>query len=270
MDQREYWNAEASDVWVSLADTLDVMLEPFGEVAMEALGPRAGERILDIGCGAGATTRALAERVGPTGKAIGVDISGPLVAAARARGGAPDFYQADAGSDELPGAPFDGAFSRFGVMFFEDPPAAFAHLRAALRPGGRIAFVCWRSLMENAWARDPLPLVQPLLRELPPEAAPGAPGPFAFGDGARLRGILEGAGWTSVTITPRDAGYLLGLTPEAACAVALRLGPLGRMIRTQGLDPEPFRGVLEDLLRRHMTERGVVMGSACWIVTGRS
>src|SRR6185369_4319528 len=106
MNQRDYWNNEAGDVWVSLADHLDVMLERFGAAALQALAPRPGERILDIGCGAGGTTRALAERVGPTGKAVGVDISGPLVAAARARGG-PDFHQCDAGADPLPGAPFD-------------------------------------------------------------------------------------------------------------------------------------------------------------------
>jgi SAM-dependent methyltransferase len=269
MNQREYWNGEAADVWVSLADRLDPMLEPFGAAALEALAPAAGERVLDIGCGAGATTRALAGRVGPTGRAIGVDVSEALVAVARARGGG-EFHACDAGSDPLPGAPFDAAFSRFGVMFFEDPTAAFAHLRAAMRPGGRIAFVCWRSFGENPWACEPLPLVQPHLREPLPRTPPDAPGPFAFGDGARLRGILEGAGWTSVTIAPFDTRYLLGATPEEAAAIGLRLGPLGRVIRAQRLDHDLIRGVLEDLMRRHMTDRGVLMDAACWIVTGRS
>jgi SAM-dependent methyltransferase len=269
MNQREYWNSEAAEVWISLADRLDPMLEPFGAAAIAALAPRAGERVLDIGCGAGATTRALAERVGPAGKAIGVDVSAALVAVARARGGA-EFHACDAGSDPLPGAPFDAAFSRFGVMFFEDPPAAFAHLRAALRPGGRIAFVCWRTFGENPWAYEPLPLVQPHLREPLPVTPPGAPGPFAFGDGARLQGILEAAGWTCVTLTPLDTDYLLGPTPEAAAAISLRLGPLGRVIRTQRLDADLIRGVLEDLLRRHMTDRGVLMDAACWIVTGQA
>src|SRR5262245_51020208 len=187
-------------------------------------------------------------------------------AAARA---AVRFLESDAATATLP-ADHDLLVSRFGVMFFDDPPAAFAHLRAALRPGGRLAFICWRSLAENAWARDPLAALLPLLREPPPEARPDAPGPFAFANAGRTRGILESAGWNEVTLTPFDTGYVVGPTPEEATAVALRVGPLGRLIREQALDPAPIRAVLLDLMSRKVSERGVVMEASCWIVTARA
>ena len=267
MDQREYWDGEAGTVWAAHADKLDIIIGPFGKIAIEALAPRAGERVLDIGCGAGATSRALAALVGPSGSVLGVDVSGPLLATARARGGGPAFHLGDAGCEPIPGAPFDAAFSRFGVMFFPDPPGAFAHLRAALRPGGRIGFVCWRSMMENAWAQGTLAAALPLLREPPVAPPPDAPGPFSFADAGRLRGILEGAGWSGVEIKPLDTGYVMGATPEEAAETMLHIGPLSRLIREQALDPAPFRQMLLDLLRRNLGEQGPVLAAACWIVT---
>jgi SAM-dependent methyltransferase len=164
--QAEYWNSEAAQTWVREAIRLDPMLAPLGRLAMAALAPQAGETVLDIGCGAGATSRDLAAL---GAKVIGVDVSKPLIAAAMASGGGPDYVAADAGLWR-PAAPADALFSRFGVMFFEDPPAAFENLRACLKPGGRLAFVCWGPMTENAWAIEPVVAALPHLTT-PPEHA---------------------------------------------------------------------------------------------------
>jgi SAM-dependent methyltransferase len=222
--------------------------------------------VLDVGCGAGSTARAIAARVGDRGVVLGVDVSGPLLEAARARGGGPRYLQADAGADPIPGAPWDAAFSRFGVMFFDDPRAAFAHLRAALRPGGRLAFVCWRSAAENAWAREPLAAALPFVGEPPAPTPPGAPGPFAFGDGERLRGLLDGAGFRDVDVRAYDPDYVLGPTPAEAASLSVRIGPLARVLRERGIDPAPARAAVEAMCARHVGPRGVAMPAACWIV----
>jgi SAM-dependent methyltransferase len=270
MNQADYWNGEAGAIWVSVASDLDPVLAPLGEAAMDALAPARGERVLDVGCGAGATSRALKQRVGEEGEVLGVDVSGPLVEAARARGGGPAYLLADAGSAAFPGGPFDAVFSRFGVMFFEDPVAAFAHLRGATRAGGRLAFVCWGPLAENPWATEPVIAALPLLREPPPPPVPNAPGPFAFADEGRLRGILASAGWSEIDLRRLGTDYGLGASVERAVDICLRVGPLARLAREQALDPAPIRDVLRGLLERHRTAGGgVAMPASCWIVTAR-
>jgi SAM-dependent methyltransferase len=271
MNQVDYWNGEAGTIWASVASDLDTMLGPLGEAAMDALAPARGERVLDVGCGTGATSRALKQRVGQEGEVLGIDVSTPILDAARAQGGGPVYLHADAGSAAFPGGPFDAVFSRFGVMFFEDPIAAFAHLRGATRPGARLAFVCWGPLVENPWATEPVIAALPLLREPPPPPVPDAPGPFAFGDGERLRGILASATWSEIELRRLDTVYLLGSTVERAADIALRVGPLARLAREQGADPAPIRDVLRGLFERRRTaDGGVAMPASCWIVTARS
>ncbi|MEK1835922.1 MAG: methyltransferase domain-containing protein, partial [Pseudomonas sp.] len=153
------WNGQSGEYWVANQARLDAMFAVFGQAAIEAAAPTTGERVLDVGCGAGASSLALAARVGAGGQVLGVDISEPLIGRARAL--APQdtpaqFRVADASSAELPEGAFDILFSRFGVMFFDDPTGAFAHMRRALRPGGRVAFVCWRGVAENDWVRLPM------------------------------------------------------------------------------------------------------------------
>src|SRR5437764_11189938 len=182
------WNGQSGERWVAYQARLDAMLAVFGQAAIEAAAPAAGERVLDVGCGAGASSLALAARVGAGGQVLGVDISEPLIARARAL--TPQdtpvlFRVADASSAELPEGAFDILFSRFGVMFFDDPTGAFAHMRRALKPGARVAFVCWRGMAENDWVRLPSGAIKGIV---PPTAPPDpeAPGPFSFGDrGAR-------------------------------------------------------------------------------------
>src|SRR6185503_11565956 len=182
-EQIKYWNETAAPKWVEYQAVLDTQLEELGRLAMERARLVPGERVLDVGCGCGATTRALAARVGARGSAHGVDISAPMLARAaeltRAAGvGNVRFTNADAQTYAFEPGGADVLFSRFGVMFFTDPPAAFTNLRRALRPGGRVAFVCWQPLAENPWLLVPLSTAAQHI-QLPPPPAPGAPGPFA-------------------------------------------------------------------------------------------
>src|SRR2546423_10023308 len=157
------------------------------QAGADPAAPATGERVLDVGCGAGASSLDLAARVGAGGHVLGVDISEPLISRARALApqDTPALFQvADASSTELPEGAFDILFSRFGVMFFDDPTAAFAHMRRALKPGARVAFVCWRGMAENDWVRLPMGAMEGIL---PPTAPPGpeGSGPFSFGDPGR-------------------------------------------------------------------------------------
>jgi len=206
------WNDQSGERWVAHQARLDAMLAVFGQAAIEAAAPATGERVLDVGCGAGASSLALAARVGAGGQVLGVDISEPLIGRARAL--APQdtpalFRVADASSAELPEGAFDILFSRFGVMFFDDSTGAFAHMRRALRPGGRVAFVCWRGAGENDWVRLPMGAIKGIV---PPTAPPDpeAPGPFSFGDQGRVARILTAAGFTDIAIAPFDASIPFG------------------------------------------------------------
>jgi SAM-dependent methyltransferase len=264
-DQRAYWNAEAGQSWAAEAARLDVLLAPFATLALEALAPPAGERVLDIGCGAGATTRALAAM---GCDAVGVDVSAPLLATAERLGGGARYLLADAGVDPLPG-PFDGAISRFGVMFFEDPPAAFAHIRAAMKPGGRLSFVCWGPLEENAWATAPMAAAAPHLPALPPPPPVGAPGPFGLSRPGQAEAILAAAGWRAAKATAWKGKYSLGASPEDAVDMALKIGPLARVLRE---NPNARASVLPDLLnlfRRHHSQSCVQFAASIWIVTAK-
>ncbi|UZE06617.1 class I SAM-dependent methyltransferase [Pseudomonas corrugata] len=198
------WNGQSGEYWAANQARLDAMFAVFGQAAIEAAAPATGERVLDVGCGAGASSLALAARVGAGGHVLGVDISEPLIG--RARAFAPKdtpvlFRVADASSTELPEGAFDILFSRFGVMFFDDPTGAFAHMRRALRPGGRVAFVCWRGVAENDWLRLPMGAIKDIV-PLPAPPGPEAPGPFSFGDRGRVTRILTAAGFTDIAIAP--------------------------------------------------------------------
>jgi SAM-dependent methyltransferase len=235
--------------------------------------------VLDVGCGAGASSLDLAARVGAGGHVLGVDISEPLIGRARAL--APQdtpavFQVADASSTELPQGAFDILFSRFGVMFFDDPTAAFSHMRRALKPGARVAFVCWRGMAENDWVRLPMGAMKGIL---PPTTPPGpeAPGPFSFGDQGRVARILTVAGFTDVAIAPFDASIPFGKgeTRDAALddavKMTLEVGPLARSLADQ---PDDIRARASAAVRAAFAgcpgERSVMIDGAAWIVTARN
>lgn len=273
------WNDQSGERWLASQVRLDAMVAAFGQAAIEAAAPATGERVLDIGCGAGTSSLALAARVGTGGQVLGVDISQPLIARARAL--APQhtpalFQVADAGSGELPESAFDILFSRFGVMFFDDPTGAFAHMRRALRPGGRVAFVCWRGAAENDWMRLPMAAIKGIVPlTAPPD--PEAPGPFSFGDRERVARIMTVAGFTDIAIAPFDASVPFGeggtrdAAIDDAVKMALEVGPLSRTLANQ---PDDLRARASAAVRAVFAgrpgERSVMIDGAAWIVTARN
>src|SRR5579872_7253370 len=273
------WNGQSGERWVANQARLDAMVEVFGQAAIEAAAPATDERVLDVGCGAGASSLALAARVGAGGQVLGVDISEPLIDRARrlARQDTPALFQvADASSAELPQGAFDILFSRFGVMFFDDPTAAFAHMRRALKPGARVAFVCWRGMAENDWVRLPMDAIKGIVPlTAPPD--PEAPGPFSFGDRGRVARILTAAGFTDPALAPFDASIPFGegATRDAAIADAVKMafegGPLSRALADQ---PDDIRArasaAVRDAFAGLPGERAVMIDSAAWIVMARN
>jgi SAM-dependent methyltransferase len=269
----DYWNNRNGEVWVRFQAQLDRQLEPLGAAAVAALAPSAGEAILDVGCGCGDTTVRLGAAVGPSGRVVGADISHPILEVARRRPrsspGLPvEFHALDAQTADLGEAAFDAVFSRFGVMFFSDPVAAFVNLRRALKPAGRLAFVCWRPLAENPWMGAPMAAAAHLL---PPQPAsdPLEPGPFAFADAERVRGILTTAGFAEVRISPFDTRVgRAGL--EDTVSLNLNIGPLARALRESPDAREAVTEAVRSAMAAHVTSEGVLMPAAVWIVTAKA
>lgn len=269
-DQIDYWNDTAGGKWARFQDRLDRQLEPLGRAAMDALAPQAGERILDIGCGCGQTTLELAGRVGPSGAVTGVDISRPMLEVARTRprpagAGVAEFLEADAQAHAFPPGAYDAVFSRFGVMFFNDPPAAFHNIRKALKPGGRLAFVCWRPYADNPWMCAPMEAAEPFLPSVEP-SDPLAPGPFAFADPQRARAILSAAGFGDIAVRPVDA-MIGGSDLDQSVELAFNIGPLGRALRETPGAADKARDAVRTVLERYVTPDGLRMPSAVWVVT---
>jgi SAM-dependent methyltransferase len=242
-EQIRVWNEVNPARWIAMRGPLDRALGPFGRAAMDALAPRPGELALDVGCGFGETTVELARRCGT---AVGVDVSEPMLAIARSEAPAGVTYLcADAQAHAFEER-FDLVFSRFGVMFFEDPAAAFANLRRSMRPGARLAAVVWGAAGENEWVQLPLRVVR---RHMPVPAPSTGPGPFSLGDGAALSRLLAGAGFAEVSVRPLDLPF------EGDAALLLQAGPAAAALREAGAAAEPLRPILEAELRAEMPAR---------------
>lgn len=271
--QADLWNRTNGPVWVELQTVLDRMLEPFEARLTRLAFPGEGRRVLDIGCGAGATTLAMAERLGPAGLSLGVDISGPLIEAASARAasvGLPQarFLQADAQTHAFEAEAFDAVISRFGVMFFEDPAAAFENIRRAAAPGAGLAFVAWRSPAENPFMTATTRALAPLL---PPQPAPApdAPGQFGFADPERVRRILVQGGWREVRIEPLDETCVVA--GQDLRAYAMNMGPVGAALREA--DPslrEKAQAIVRSALEPFMDGQIARSTAACWWVTAKA
>jgi len=266
--QIEYWNGTAGEKWVRDADRLDQMLQPFADLVLSAAKSAEGERVIDIGCGNGA----LAFAAAASGAAVtGVDVSESLLGVARKRAAdassGAGFVQADA-SVWQPAVKMDVAISRFGVMFFAEPVAAFENIHSAMAPGGRLAFACWRPLAENDWAFTPLKVALPLLSAPPALPPAGTPGPFAFGDSNYVERILTSSGWSNVRITPWDGLIEVpGASPQETAAFMLEIGPLGRVIADQAADIEPIRQALVSALEEIADKDGRTrLKAAVWLV----
>lgn len=270
-DQFAFWNGEGGARWVAQQAHLDAMFASITARGIEAADARAGERAIDIGCGCGTTTLALSDRVGPEGHVTGLDISAPMLAVARERAtGRPNvtWQEADAASASFE-ADTDLLFSRFGVMFFGDPAAAFANLRRALKPAGRLVFVCWRSLDENPWMKVPLEAAYEHVPKLPP-LEPGEPGPFSFADDAHVQGILNAAGFANARMMPFDLDLDIagGGGIERAARQAVEIGAASRALRDH---PQSARDAVARTLHARLLPyaRGasVMLPGAVWIVS---
>jgi SAM-dependent methyltransferase len=273
-DQIAYWNGPAGQRWADRQAAQDILLGPVADLVIDRAKPKPGERVIDIGCGSGVTTIGFAHKVAPSGHALGVDISGPMLA--RARASAPkdmpvEFVQADATVYPFDPASFDLLVSRFGVMFFADPVVSFANMRKALRPSGRLAFACWREPRENPWMIAPLMAVYKHVPKLPPQG-PEDPGPFAFASEERVHRILGGAGFTGITMEacPLSMDIAIGGGLDAAVQGALEIGPTHRALEGQ---PAELRTAAINSLREALAPlaRGdtVVLPGSIWIVTAR-
>lgn len=271
-DQVDFWNGDAGQKWVEFSEHLDGMLAPFADAVMVAADLSAGENVLDVGCGGGALSLRAADKVGAGGAVIGVDISAPLLALASERASAGGqnaiFEDCDASTFQME-TPADVLISRFGVMFFDDPQAAFANLRGNIAPLGRLAFACWQPMMKNDWVRVPLEAGMENFTTAPKMPPAGTPGPFAFADPARVETLLSGAGWQNVSIEPWVGKMMMpGKTPAESAGLMMKLGPVARLVKEQGADMALVQATLEERMRQTVTPDGCVeMGAAVWIVT---
>ena len=265
------WDEEAAKRWIVVEEAMDQALEPFGEAALARAQPRPGERMIDVGCGCGATTIALADVAGSAGRVLGVDIAAPMLARARQRvGDRPqvELVEADAETFRFDDD-HDLVFSRFGVMFFGDPGAAFRNLARSLRGGGRLAFICWRRFEENPWFNATFAA----LRDVVPDAAPppvDGPGPCAFADPDRTKMLLEASGFDQISLHAVDLPIFLGSDVPAAVQLATNTGPVGRAL--PGVDERTraaVRGRLDALFGRHLGPKGVFLPGAAWVVVAR-
>jgi SAM-dependent methyltransferase len=273
-EQAAHWNDESqSGHWVIQQARYDAMLAPFADLILEAAALQRGERVLDVGCGCGATTLSAAQLVAP-GLVTGVDLSAPMLARAEhdaTHAGIQNvaFIQGDAQVHFFEECCFDAVISRFGLMFFEDPVAAFVNLHGATRPGGRLTFVCWQPLLANQWLVVPGAAVLEHIGQLPEGGEADAPGMFALADPERTRSLLASAGWLDVTCNSAHVPMLVGGGGTLDDSVEfLRAGSIGRTLLAN-LDAETEgRAVaaVRQALSSHVDSDGVRLDAAVWVV----
>jgi ubiquinone/menaquinone biosynthesis C-methylase UbiE len=271
-EQIAYWNGPGGRHWVERQQRQDVVLAPVSEVLLGRAAVKAGESVIDIGCGCGATSFELAERVGASGHVTGIDISAPMLDRARELmpSGAPvEFVLADATVHPFVPHSADLLFSRFGVMFFAEPSVSFTNMRKALRPSSRLAFACWRTPRDNPWMMFGLREAYKHVPKLP-ELGPDDPGPFSFASEERVQRILDEAGFTGIAMERVDLSLDIatGGGLEAALETILAIGPTSRALEDQS--PEKVATVTEAIraaLAAHVKGNTVPLGGSIWIVT---
>jgi len=273
-DQIVYWNGPGGKRWTDRQAMQDMLLAPVSQILIDRAQPKSGERVLDVGCGCGATTMAWAERVAPSGFALGIDISEPMLSRARERApkGLPlAFVLADATVYPFDPQDFDLLVSRFGVMFFAEPAASFANLRRALRPNARVTFVCWRDPRENPWMTMPMQAVYQHVPKLP-QLGPEDPGPFAFASEERVRRILGDAGYRDVALERCDLSLDIanGRGLEGALDTAMNIGPASRAL--EGHPAEVHAAAansVRELLAPQVRGQSLRLPGSIWVVAAR-
>jgi SAM-dependent methyltransferase len=271
-DMLAFWNGKGGHIWVARQAHTDTTLQAVSDALIAHAAPRAGERVLDVGCGCGASTLDFARAVGPTGFVTALDISGPMLDEARLRaaaGGVTNVHwqQADAATMAL--EPYDLLTSNFGLMFFGDQVAAFRNMRRAARPGARMVFVCWRSLEENPWIEVPM---RAAALHLPPrpKAEPNSPGMFAFADPAYVSEVLTAAGWSAPRMEKFDCtlDIAAGLGLDEAVAQSTQIGAVNSWLRDK--PPEVVAAAMisiREAFSPFVDESAVRLPAATWIVS---
>ncbi|MFF0137604.1 class I SAM-dependent methyltransferase [Streptomyces sp. NPDC005227] len=271
-EQAARWNGPSGNAWVEAQDVVDALYRPLQDLLVEAVPEGRGGRVLDVGCGTGGTTVAVARRLGPEGRCVGVDISGPMLDAARVRAEREDvpvsFVRGDAQDHAFEAGVFDTVVSRFGVMFFDDSVRAFANLRRAARAGAGLRFIAWRDVEENPFMTTAERAAAPLLPDLP-ERQPDAPGQFALADADRVRRLLEESGWEDIDIRPVDATCVL--PADKLVWWFTRFGPVGTALRaadgpTRDRVVETVRPAFAPFI--HADE--IRFTAACWQIDARA
>ena len=270
-DQAVYWNEEGGARWVRHIDGVEAMLEPMSARLLERVAARSGERVLDIGCGGGITSAAIARAVGATGQVTGLDVSKVILDIARQRYGHVanlEFLLADAGAHEFAPGTYDLLTSRFGVMFFHDPHATFAHLRRALKASARLCFMCWRRLDENPWmgiAAAAFSVLPP-----PPKPTPGAPGPFSFAKREWVTDILGAAGFAEIEFEAVDRPIALGSVDDALEWLT-NMGPAAQPFRdANASDRQAAQAAMRGALQEAARDGRVVLDGATWVVSAKA
>lgn len=272
----EDWSGEMGERWLKNLDRFEGMIAPVGRALLEKAAFRPGERVIDVGCGAGATSLEIAKRVGPSGAVLGIDIAPVLIATAErrareARAGNLRFRCADAAAASLDEQSFDRLFSRFGLMFFPDAPAAFANLHRFVRRGGRADFSVWAPARENLWMVQTLAVIGEFVAL--PAPVPRAPGPFALDDPTYVRELLERAGFSSVEFETWRGDQPVGgpgATAEEAVAFVLDAMSVGKMLDEAGPDARSkVRAKLLELYGRHRAGNDILMSGAAYLVSAR-
>ena len=269
-EQIEHWDGAGGEHWAAYAERYDAVLAPYADVVVERLAPQVGERVLDVGCGNGALALAVAPRVG---EVVGLDISGPMLDCARRR--AVDaglanvtFEKGDAQVHPLPEGGFDAAMSRFGVMFFEDPAAAFANIGQGLRPGGRMVFAVWQRLFDNEWITAPMgaALAHVPMPELPSD--PFAPGPFSLAEPDRVRSVFTEAGLADVDVTAADMQACYGATVEDAVTF-FQGTDMARTLMKEADEATVARAweAVAEALQPYASDEGVLLWGRAWLLS---
>ena len=274
-DQIAYWNGAGGQRWADRQAVQDILLQPLADILIDRAKVKTGMRILDVGCGSGATSFAFAQATGASGHVMGIDISAPMLARARESTppGAPvEFVLADATVYPFTPNSFDLLASRFGVMFFADPVLSFANMRKAMRQSGRLVFICWREPRENPFFMTPLQAVYRHVPKMPP-VGPEDPGPFSFASQERVKRVLAAAGFSEIAMEARDLklDIAIGQGLDAAVQSAAQLGPAARALNDQPPDiVAAATQSIREALTPHLTGEGVPLDAAIWIVTAKA
>lgn len=271
-EQKEFWNEKKGKIWVSLESNIDKMLGPLGHHAIKILNPKSGEKILDIGCGTGSTSQSLSKLVGENGLITGIDISEPILRFAKNQLENRnikniDFIQEDAQTFNLSNFNYDAIFSRFGIMFFEDPFFAFKNIKKSLNSRGRITFICWSNREENDWITLSSKVASQFL-ELPPKNNPREPGPFAFEEYSYIKEILTKSGWKNINIKNHKENIIVGKTLDHAAAFLSKMGPMS--VPFENSNEKTKAKVIEALKEcysKYLIPKGVEFHFSTWIVS---